>query len=203
METAQEILKINPVRGYLALAHIARSEKEEAKLEDLYKKAVEADPKHYEARIALAQFYLEPQHTNAPAAEQQSKAALDLNPDRIDAYRWLAYALVFQKRFEDAAKLITRAESTIPDDLAPYVHAARAMLREGVELPKAESYLKKYMNETKEPEPASPSIAGAHWSLGLVYEKEGRKSDARSELETAVRLDPTFEQAKRDLKRLK
>ena len=203
VETAQEILKINPARGYLALAHIARSEKEDAKLEDLYKKAVEADPKHYEARIALAQFYLEPQHTNASAAEQQSRAALDLNRDRMDAYRWLVYALVFQKRFEDAAKLITRAEAAIPDDLAPYVHAARAMLREGVELPRAESYLKKYMNETKEPEPASPSIAGAHWSLGLVYEKEGRKAEARSELETAVRLNPNFEPAKRDLKRLK
>jgi hypothetical protein len=37
----------------------------------------------------------------------------------------------------------------------------------------------------------------------LVYEKEGRKGDARSELETAVRLNPGFEQAKRDLKRLK
>jgi superkiller protein 3 len=121
----------------------------------------------------------------------------------MDAYRWLVYALVFQKRFEDAAKLITRAEAAIPDDLAPYVHAARAMLREGVELPRAESYLKKYMNETKEPEPASPSIAGAHWSLGLVYEKEGRKAEARSELETAVRLNPNFEPAKRDLKRLK
>jgi hypothetical protein len=77
------------------------------------------------------------------------------------------------------------------------------MLREGVELPKAEAYLKKYINETKEPEPDSPIIAGAHWSLGLVFEKEGRKAEARSELETAVRLKPDFEQAKRDLKRLK
>ncbi len=203
VETANEMVKINPARGYLALAHIARSQKEEGKLEDLYKKAVESDPKYYESRIFIAQFYLDTQHTNAAAAEQYSRAALDLNPDRIDAYRWLAYALVLQKRFDDAAKVIARAEAAVPDDLAPYVHAARAMLREGVELPKAETYLKKYINETKEPEPDSPLIAGAHWSLGLVYEKEGRKADARTELETAVRLKPDFEPAKRDLKRLK
>jgi hypothetical protein len=37
----------------------------------------------------------------------------------------------------------------------------------------------------------------------LVYEKEGRKADARNELETALRLKPDFEPAHRDLKRLK
>ncbi|HEV8039675.1 MAG TPA: tetratricopeptide repeat protein [Bryobacteraceae bacterium] len=203
LDIANDMAKINPARGYLALAHIAGTQKEDSKLEDLYKKAVEADPKYYESRISLAQLYLDPQHTNAAACEQQSRAALDLNPDRIDAYRWLAYALVLQKRFDDAAKLLARAEIAVPDDLAPYVHAARAMLREGVELGKAEIYLKKYINETKEPEPDSTPLAGAHWSLGLVYEKEGRKPDARAELETAVRMKPDFDQAKKDLKQLK
>jgi len=77
------------------------------------------------------------------------------------------------------------------------------MLRDSVELPKAEAYLKKYIAGTKEPEPGAPIIAGAHWSLGLVYEKQGRKPEARAELETAVRLKPDFEQAKKDLKRMK
>jgi hypothetical protein len=55
---------------------------------------------------------------------------------------------VLQKRFDDAAEVVARAEAAAPDNLAPYVHAARAMLRDGVELPKAEAYLKKYVNET-------------------------------------------------------
>jgi tetratricopeptide (TPR) repeat protein len=148
IEIANEMVKISPVRGYLALAHIAQADKEDGKLAELYKKAVESDPKYYESRIFLAQHYLDPQHTNATACEQQSRAALDLNPDCIDAYRWLAYALVLQKRFDDAAKVVARAEAAAPDNLAPYVHAARAMLRDGVELPKAEAYLKKYVNET-------------------------------------------------------
>jgi len=63
--------------------------------------------------------------------------------------------------------------------------------------------LKKYFTETREPEAGAPLIAGAHWSLGQVYEKEGRKAEARAELETAVRLKPDFEPAKKDLKRLK
>ena len=49
----------------------------------------------------------------------------------------------------------------------------------------------------------APLLAGAHWSLGLVYEKEGRKQDAIAELETSLRLKPDFEPAQKDLKRLK
>jgi len=203
VETANDLVKIDPAHGYLALAYIARSQKEDAKLEELYKKAVESNPRYYDAQITITNFYLRPQHANPPAAEQHAAAALDLNPDRIDAYRLLAFALVLEKRFDDAAKTLARAEATIPDDLSPYVFAARAMLRQGVELPKAESYLKKYLAETTEPEAGAPIPAGAHWSLGLVYEKEGRNRDARSELEIAVRLKPDFEQAKKDLKRLK
>lgn len=203
VETANEIVKIDPSRGYLALARIARDQKEEGKLEDLYKKAVDANPRSYEAQINLAGYYLGTQHANPPAAEQHARAALALIPDRIEAYRFLALALVLGKRFDDAAQVLERAQAAVPDDLSPYVYAARAILRDSVELPKAEIYLKKYFNETKEPEPGAPLIAGAHWSLGLVYEKEGRKAEARSELETAVRLKPDFEPAKKDLKRLK
>lgn len=203
VEIANEIVKADPGRGYLALAHIARSGKEEGRVEELYKKAGESNPGNYEARISLATFHLEAKHANPGAAEQHLKAALDLNPDRIEAYRLLAFALVLQDRFDDAGKVISRAEAAVPDDISPSYYAARAMLRSGKELAKAEAYLKKYLAETKEPEPGAPSIALAHWSLGLVYEKEGRKGEARTELETAVRLKPDFEQAKRDLKRVK
>jgi tetratricopeptide (TPR) repeat protein len=202
-EMANELVKIDPAQGYLALAYVAHQQKQDDKLEGLYQKAVESNPRNYEARVTLANFYISPQHTNSSQAEQHSQAALEMNPDRIDGYRLLAIALVFEKRFDDAAKLAAAAEAKIPDDISPYVYAARAMLREGVELPRAESYLKKYFTETREPEAGAPLIAGAHWSLGLVYEKEGRKRDAKNELETALHLKPDFEPAKRDLKRLK
>jgi len=202
-EIAQELVKIDPARGYLTLAYIARHDQDENRLEGLYQKAVEAGPRNYEAQIALANYYIGAQHANPLVAEQHARIALGLNSDRNGAYRTLAAALVLEKRYEDAAKLVSRAETAMPDDLSPYVTAARAMLRDQVELPKAETYLQKYLNQTKEPEPSAPHIAGVHWSLGLVFEKEGRTAEAKKELETAVRLKPDFEPAKRDLKRLK
>ena len=202
-EIAQELLKIDPPRGYLALAHIARHDRDEDRVEGLCQKAAAAGPRNYEAQIALANYYVGAQHANPIVAEQHAKIALEINSDRIDAYRALAAALVLEKRYEDAAKLMSRAETAVPDDLSPYVTAARAMLRNEVELPKAKTYLQKYLNQTKEPEPSAPFIAGVHRSLGLVFEKEGRMADAKRELETAVRLKPDFEPAKQDLKRLK
>jgi tetratricopeptide (TPR) repeat protein len=106
----------------------------------------------------------------------------------------LAYVLVLEKRYDDAAKVIARTEAAIPDDLSPYVTVARAMLRDGAELPKAESYPQKYISQTKEPEANSMSLESAHWSLALVYEKEGRKAEARGEMETALRPKPVFGQ---------
>lgn len=202
-QVAADIMKVDPSRGYLALAYLAHKEKEDAKLEGYYQKAVEANPNNYEARTTLAGFYLDNRHENLAQAESQAKAAIDLNPDRINAYRLLTIALILQKRPDEAARVIARAEVAIPDDISPYYYAARAMLRLASDLPKAETYLKKYLNDTKEPEAGAPSFATGHWSLGLVYEKQGRKAEARSEMETAVKLKPDFEAAKRDLKRLK
>ena len=202
-DIANELLKIDAARGYLALAYIARKQKEDGKLEGLFKQAIEANPRNYEARLSLVGMYINAQHLNPGAAEQYARAALDMNPDRIDGHRLLAFALVLQKRYDDAAKVIARAEAAIPDDLSPYVYAAGALLRDGAELPKAETYLQKYISQTKEPEANAPHLAGTHWSLALVYEKEGRKAEARTELETALRLKPDFEPAKHDLQRLK
>lgn len=56
---------------------------------------------------------------------------------------------------------------------------------------------------TQEREGGQPSHGAAQWRLGLVLEKAGRRTDAIAALETAVRLDPSLEAAKKDLKRVK
>lgn len=43
----------------------------------------------------------------------------------------------------------------------------------------------------------------AHWRLGLVLEKEGKKGDRIAEIDQAVRLRPDLDDAKKDLKRLR
>lgn len=213
LDVANRLLEIDPARGNLALARIAWKQKEFGKLESLYRKAAEINPRSYEAQVALGGLYLgnpvvpgdssSRSRANFGLAEQHGRAAVDLNADRVDAYRILADALVSQGRLDDAVKTLARSEQAIPDDLSPYVAAARTLLRQGDQLLKAEAWLRKYLAQTKEPEVGAPAPAGVHRSLAMLYEREGRKADARSELETALRLKPDFETAQRDLKRLK
>src|SRR5579871_1835185 len=57
-QVADDLVKVDPARGYLALAFIARQEKQDDKLGGLYQKAVESNPRNYEARITLANYYI-------------------------------------------------------------------------------------------------------------------------------------------------
>jgi len=67
-------------------------------------------------------------------------------------------------------------------------------------LTRGESYFRKYL--TQEPEPYSPNHSQAHWRLGQVLEKEGRKPEAIAEFQASVKLDPDSP-ARQALKRLK
>jgi tetratricopeptide (TPR) repeat protein len=199
---AEEITRLNPARGYLAQAHIAATEKgDDSKIERLYQQALESGPRDYVALVRFSNFYLMDQHKNYALTEKLALEAVQVNPDRIAAYCALVQALVKQNRISDVSGILAKAEAAIPDNLAPYIVAGRVMLQQGANLGTAEAYLRKYL--TQPPEPGWPPHAGAHWSLGVLYEKRGDKAQARGEMEAALRLNPDFEPAKRDLKRLK
>jgi tetratricopeptide (TPR) repeat protein len=191
-ELAEELAKRDPARGFVAMAHAAQKQSESpAKVVELFRKAADAGSDR--ARLWLASWYAEASHRDYRQMEQQAAAVVELHPERIGGYRLLAYALAAQKRPEEAARVLTRAEATIPDDLSPYVFAGRGLFAAGADLERAEQYLHKYLDATPEPEPGAPPRAGVHRSLALIYERLGRKGDAVRELEAA----------RQDVKRLK
>jgi tetratricopeptide (TPR) repeat protein len=106
-----------------------------------------------------------------------------------------------QKRWQDLEAILVQAEKNVPDNFSPYYQAGRLLLNAGSDLSRAENYFRKYL--TQEPEAGAPQHAHAHWRLGLVLEKQGRKPEAINALDTAVRLKPDLADAKKDLKRLK
>lgn len=196
-----EIMRIDPARGYLAQARKAVIVKQFDQLEGLYKKAIEANPKDYGAHLTLASFYSREDQKKYDVAEQLAREALKLDPNRIGAYNSLAGLFAFQTRWQDLDHIIAQAEKAVPDNAAPYFHAGRVLAGSGKDNARAERYLQKYLS--LEPEPNGPSHAHAHWRLGLVYEKMGRKADAIRELENAVRKNSELEGARKDLKRIK
>lgn len=198
---ADQLVQLNPVRGYLAQAELAKEAKDYGKVEESFRKAVQADPKNYEAQTSLARFCLELSHRNTNQAETHAREAVRLDPTRAKGYSILASALALERRLGELEAILAAAEKSVPDDLTPHYEAANALLETTVELPRAEAYARKYL--AQEPEGEEPDAASAHRLLGLILEKEGRGREAVSELEKAVQMNPRLKGAKDDLKRVK
>jgi tetratricopeptide (TPR) repeat protein len=198
---AEEILRIDPCRGYLAKARIARADKQLGEAEALLNKAVQADPASYEAHVTVAAFYSTDALKKYDLAEQHARDAARLEPDRATAYGLLAALAVLQGRPQTLDGLLADAEAHVPDNLGPYYQAGRVLLDRRQDAPRAERYFRKYL--TQEPEGDAPTAAHAHWRLAQALERQGRTAEARAELQTAVRLKPDLEAAKKDLARLR
>ena len=198
-ELADKLLSIDPVEGQFAQVRIAVDNKQTEKLENLYLKAVQANPRSYKANLQASGYYSG--QKKFEIGEKYACEALKLDATRSGAYAVLAQLAVAQNKWKELDVLLEQSERSVPDNLNPYYQAARVSLAENKELPRAEKYLRKYL--TQEPEGGSPSWAHAHWRLGLVLEKMGRRPEAQQELRAAISLDPTLEGAKKDLERLK
>jgi tetratricopeptide (TPR) repeat protein len=197
---AEKITLLNTSEGYLAHAKLAELEKNPAQMETYYLQAVQANPGNYGALTALADFYGQAPHAKYDESMKLAQHALQLDPTRIGAHAILARDFAYLERWSDLEPVLSGAEKDVPDDLRPYYEAAQALLEIGKEFPRAEGYVKKYLSQ--EPEGEEPDNAEAHCLLGLVFEKEGRKGEARAEIQTALQLRPNFKAARDDLKRL-
>ena len=199
-EMPARIAAVDPVKGVMAEIELARHDKQQDRLEGLYRKAVELRPSSYDARTAQANYLINADLKNASEAERHAREALKLDSTRIGGHGLLAVVLAVQSRWDEVEGAVTRSEKDVPDNLGPYLRVANWCVTKGVELPRAERYLRKYMSQ--EPEIGWSNHAYARWRLGLVLEKLGRQSDAIAEYRTAVKMDPSSP-AKAELKRLK
>jgi tetratricopeptide (TPR) repeat protein len=202
-EIVEQIMAINKVDGCIAKVRLLgrQSPVPMAEIEQAWVQAVQADPNRYEPHLNLANIYAGGTSPRWELAEKEALAARHLDADRVNPYGLLASIYAAQEKWTELEAILTEAEKRIPDNLSPYLRTAGTLTNTGKDLARAERYARKYLSQ--EPEPNASSHAVAHWRLGLVLEKQGRKADAIAELQTATRLDPKFEPAQKDLKRLR
>jgi TolA-binding protein len=70
----------------------------------------------------------------------------------------------------------------------------------GANFARGEETLRKYLAYT--PKENEPPLANAHYWLGVIYEKQGRKPEAKQSYQTALKLNPGLKQAAEALKRV-
>jgi hypothetical protein len=163
---ADRICGIDAPEGLLAKARIARFDRQPALEEALLRKAAEAQPASYRARIALAEFYLAPERTGLPAAEAAARDALRLDPGRSDAYAVLAAVYADRGSWAELDALLAEARREVPDDLYPAFRAGERLLAGGRQAERAERYLRLYL--AQEPEGNRPTAAEANRQLERV-----------------------------------
>ena len=201
LSIADNVVSFLPSWGYLAHARLLVGKGDDANSESFLKKAAQADPSMVRPRLWLAEFYcFQAQSQRLDLAEKEARLALTIDASAGQAYKVLAHVYATQKRWADLETVLAQADAAAPDDLSPYHSAAEALIEIGQDFNRAERYLQKYL--TQQPEGRQATHAQAHWLLADLYKREGRKSDAMRELQTALRLQPDFPKAKQDLTQL-
>lgn len=200
-EMAERIAAIDPAKGARARIEIAWQEKQLDHLVELYQKAVAADADSYDNVVAMASLYAAQKWRDLPKAEEYALRSIKIDPRRGLGYGILAQVRALNEQWSQLDQVLVEAERAAPDNLVYYFRAGRVLVASGKDNLRAERYFRKYL--TQAPEGNMPSLAEAHWQLGLALEKQGRRQDAIVEVEAAVKMEPQLKAAKEDLKRMK
>jgi tetratricopeptide (TPR) repeat protein len=102
--------------------------------------------------------------------------------------------------YDKAFELFEQMIAANPLEFGALFQIGKTGAMSGQRLDRATGALEAYLQTT--PGRNDPSLAAAHWRLGMVHEKRQDKQRARTEYESALRLDPTFKQATESLKKL-
>jgi len=133
-------------------------------------------------------------------AEKAYLGAAKENSDRhVGQYR----LGVFYQNIGAYDKAFDLFESMIvanPTEVGALFQIGKTGALSGQRLERSEEALKAYLQTT--PGRNDPSLAAAHWRLGMVHEWRRDRERAKAEYETALRLDPTFKSATESLKKL-
>jgi tetratricopeptide (TPR) repeat protein len=148
----------------------------------------------------LAKFYSQSVEGKYDRAGKYAKAVIEIDSSRIGGHWVLARVYAIDQKWEELHQSVATAEKDVPDDLRPEYEAANGLIEIGKNLAQAETYLRKYLSQ--EPEAGEPDAADAHRLLALSMEKEGRRPEALTEIQNALRIRPDFKAAREDLKRL-
>jgi len=197
---AAEVERIAPEQAWRAKATIAGQEKDSTALAASYKEGAAKQPNDYRARTSYANWLAAPWR-NPAEAETHARAAVALDPERCAAYTILVVVQAREKKWDQVDATIAEAAAKVPDDLSPVYQAGRVALTDANDPVRAEGYFRRYLS--KPSEGGTSTQAAARWRLGLALEKQGRKEEAIREIQLASQLDPKFEPAKKDLKRIK
>ncbi|MDQ3696447.1 MAG: tetratricopeptide repeat protein [Gemmatimonadota bacterium] len=124
---------------------------------------------------------------NVAGAEREYEAAIRAHPDSAAAI--YALGLLYQRdgRTADAFDTFDRAVRADSSQTAALYAIGRLAALSGEQLPRGEEALVRYL--AAPPPEDSPPLSSAHFRLGAIYERTGRRELARREYEASLRIE--------------
>jgi tetratricopeptide (TPR) repeat protein len=159
-----------------------------------YDKAVALDSTSVEAAQARVDFNLEAPGIVGGSVDKAKAEAERLR--KLSPYR-AAFARAKIAEKEKDWDLVTRELGALmdahPDSATPHYYFGRAAALSGRELSRGEAALRRFLSLLGATDPQSRAIA--HYRLGTIREKQRDLVAARSEYDSAIALNPRYEDA--------
>jgi tetratricopeptide (TPR) repeat protein len=121
-------------------------------------------------------------------------------PEKAEPAYWTGALYTRRKEYAKAFDVYEKLLEKNPAEMAACYQIGRVAALSGERLERGAECLRSYL--LREPGPDDPSLASAHYRLGLLYEKKGSRELARREYSAALEIEPTLADARQALKKI-
>ncbi|MGA8807304.1 MAG: tetratricopeptide repeat protein [Thermoanaerobaculia bacterium] len=121
-------------------------------------------------------------------------------PNSARAHIDVAVAYILEKNFKAANDEFETALKVEPTYMPAYFRIGQGAVLTNSNYAKGEEALRKYLAYT--PKSGEPPLARAHYWLGQIFEKQGKKAEAKASFETSLKLNPSQKDVAEALKRV-
>jgi len=156
-----------------------------AQAEALYRKVLDASPKHADALHYLGVIYH--QNKQYDLAVKTIAEALSIEPNNSDFLSNQALALKAAGRLEDAIKTLQRALTLAPDDLEIHYNLGNAYV-ENFQYQDAANCYRRILQDYPHDEDLKQALCHALQALGNEYQQAGQYTNAESAYHEAIRI---------------
>jgi len=134
-------------------------------------------------------------------ARNEYVAMLKEQPSSARAhYFYGVYLMLTEKNYKAASDEVESVVKLDASYMPAYFQIGHVAALSGANLTRGEDALRKYL--AYRPKEDEPSIARAYFWLGGIYEKQGRKADAKASYAASVKINPNQKDADEALKRV-
>ncbi len=133
-------------------------------------------------------------------ALNEAVAAVREQPSLSKAHYYLALTLMGQKSYKDAGPELDTTLRLDQSYMPAYFRIGQLAALSSSDYVRGEESLKKYL--AYKPVEDEPPLYRAHYWLGQIYEKQGRKADAKQYFTTSLKLRPNQKDVTEALKRV-